>query len=327
MASKIYPFGIGNSLEASFKLPLVAEGFTSTQRGQFAALCVDLVEALLSTTPFNRTRARPEWLSVIMAFSASAGAGPRLGSVGASSTVLGSYIDTSTNRLVVDHAQLTTLLQAQVITTETGTQPLSDYFSPGGVIYGITGGLIAVITPAVSNPAAGADDHVQPAVSDQYHLVATTANGLWNQVVLRGIAATLGLADEFERADSAFAAATDTSPELANAPNVVFSDNAPVMNSDFVAWRPTMSPVEWLAPAQVHPRPSNDLPNTAVPAAPYAADKIAFWEGGAGYRRKAYRAAEDCLMRRAPGLGYLPARAEAVAFCPVCISHIRSVIG
>jgi len=155
MASKIYPFGIGNSLEASFKLLLVAEGFTSTQRGQFAALCVDLVEALLSTTPFNRTRARPEWLSVIMAFSASAGAGPRLGSVGASSTVLGSYIDTSTNRLVVDHAQLTTLLQAQVITTETGTQPLSDYFSPGGVIYGITGGLIAVITPAVSNPAAG----------------------------------------------------------------------------------------------------------------------------------------------------------------------------
>lgn len=59
MASKIYPFGIGNSLEASFKLLLVAEGFTSTQRGQFAALYADLVEALLSTTPFNRTRARP----------------------------------------------------------------------------------------------------------------------------------------------------------------------------------------------------------------------------------------------------------------------------
>lgn len=327
MASKIYPSGVGNSLDMSFKLLLVAEGFTSTQRGQFAALCSDMVDVLLATTPFNRTRTRPEWLSVIKVFSASASSGPRVGSGSVSSTALSSYVDTSTNRLVIDHAQLATLLQAQVITTATGTQPLSDFFAPGGVIYGVTGGLIAVITPAISSPAAGADDHVRSDTADKYHLVATTANGLWHQVVLRGIATTLGLADEFERADSGYAAASDTSPELANAPNIVFSDSPPVMNSDFVAWRTAMSPVDWLAPAEVHARPSNDLPNTAVPAAPYTADKIAFWEGGAGYRRKAYRAAEDCLMRRAPGLGYLPARAEAVAFCPVCSSHIRSVIG
>lgn len=175
MASKIYPFGIGNSLEASFN-----EGFTSAQRGQIAAMCADLMDALLSTTPFNRTRVRPEWLSVIKAFSASTNSGPRVGNAPGHSTVLGSYVDTASNRLVIDHAQLTTLLQAQVITTATGTQPLSDFFAPGGAIYGVTGGLIAVITPAVSSPAAGADDHVRPAAADQYHLVATTAKWRFN---------------------------------------------------------------------------------------------------------------------------------------------------
>lgn len=327
MASKIYPFGIGNSLETSFKLLLVAEGFTSAQQGQFAALCVDMVESLLSTTPFNRTRARPEWLTVIKAFSASTSSGPRVGSASGHSTVLGSSVDTATNRLVIDHARLKTLLDAQVITTAGGTRPLAEYFAPNGVYYGITGSLIAVMTPAVSNPAAGADDHVRPSVAGEYHLVATTANGLWHQVVLRGIAFALGLVDEYERAEADYAVAPAESTLLASAPNVVFSDTAPVMNSDFIAWRDAMSPVEWLSPAQVHAHPANDLPNTAVPAAPYTADRIAFWEGGAGYRRKAYRAAEDCLMRRAPGLGYLPARTEAVSFCPVCISHIRSVIG
>lgn len=327
MASKIYPFGVGAPLDSSFKLILIAEGFTEAERDQFGVLCFDMVEALLETTPFNRTRVRPEWLTVIKVFSASASSGPRIGSSSGHSTVLSSYVDTATNRLVIDHAGLAALLDAHVITTDVGSQKLADFYSSGGVFSGVTGGLVAVITPAIGSPADGADDHVQPATADQYHLVATTANGLWHQVVLRGIATALGLADEYERADAAYAAASDSSPELANAPNVVFSDTPPVLNSDFVAWQHVMSPVDWLSPAQVHAHPANDLPNTTLPAAPYADGNIAFWEGGAGFRRKAYRAAEDCLMRRAPGLGYLPARSQAVAFCPVCISHIRSAIG
>lgn len=328
MATKIFPFGVGNALISSFKLILVAEGFTLDGQDDFGRLCQSLVEALLNTTPFNTTRVRPEWLTVIKVFSASANSGPGVGNIGARSTLLGSYVDTTTNRLVVDHVLLTKLLQTQVITTTTsGTQPLSDFYTPGGIDYGVTGGLVAVITPAISSPAAGADDHVRPAAEDQYHLVATTANGLWYQVVLRGIAAALGLADEYELPSAAFAEASEDSPEILSAPNVVFSVNTPVMNSDFGRWRHVMSPVEWSAPALVHPHVANDLPDYELPVASSAAGSIEFWEGAAGYRRKAYRAAEDCLMRRAPGVGYLSARATPAFFCKVCSAHILSAIG
>ncbi|WPB83884.1 M64 family metallopeptidase [Sediminicoccus rosea] len=325
MASKIHPFGVGNALDASFKLILVAEGFTAAQRGAFSALCHDLIEAILATTPFNRTRVRPEWLTVIKVFMPSTSSGPRIAGAPGHSTLLSSFVDGATNRLAVDHGLLGAVLATQSVTTAVGEVPLAALYGAGGITYGVTGGLVAVIAPAMADPA-GADDHVRPAAGE-YHLVATTANGLWHQVVLRGIGTALGLADEYEREGAAFAAATETSPELANAPNVVFSDAPPVMNADFIAWRHVMSPVEALAPAVVQPRPAHDLPNTALPAAPYAAGRVAFWEGGAGYRRKAYRPAEDCLMRRAPGLGYLPARVGAIGFCPVCVSHLRSAIG
>jgi hypothetical protein len=325
VASKIHPYGIGNSLDASFKLILVAEGFTAAERGAFSALCHGLVEAILATTPFNRTRVRPEWLTVLKVFMPSTDPGPRLGGASGHSTLLGSFVEGATNRLVVDHAQLGAVLASQSVTTAAGLVPLAALYGAGGITYGVTGGLVAVIAPALANPA-GADDHVRPGAG-QYHLVATTANGLWHQVVLRGMGTALSLADEYERDGAAFATATNASPEFANAPNVIFSDAPPAMNADFAAWHHLMSPAETLAPAVVHPRPAHDLPNTALPAAPYAAGRIAFWEGGAGYRRKAYRPAEDCLMRRAPGLGYLPARVGAVGFCPVCVSHLRSEIG
>lgn len=326
MASKIFPFGIGNRLDQSFKLILIAEGFTAVQRGAFAALCQRMVQELLATTPFNLTRARPEWLTVIKAFAPSATSGPRIGGA-AGQTVLDSFVDPATNRLVLDHERLRTLLAAQEITTETGALTLSTVYAPSGILFGVTGGLIAVITPPITVPAAGADDHVRPTTLDEYHLVATTANGLWPQVVLRGIGTALGLADEYELPGADFAAASETSRALANAPNVVFRDTPPVMNADVPAWEHVMSPVEALAPADVRPHPPNDLPNTATPAAPVAEDRLAFFEGGGGFRLKAYRAAEDCLMRRAPGLGYLPARDGPVGFCPVCVSHIRSAIG
>src|SRR3954453_12787469 len=125
LASKIYPFGVGNTLDASFKLILIPEGFTLPQRGQFAALCHDLIEALLAATPFNRTRARPEWLTVIKVFSPSASSGPRIGGAGEHATVLGSFVDAVSNRLAIDHALLAALLNTQVITTATGTTSLA----------------------------------------------------------------------------------------------------------------------------------------------------------------------------------------------------------
>jgi hypothetical protein len=327
VANKIHPYGAGNALDQSFKLILVAEGFTAAQRGQFAALCHDLVEALLATTPFNRTRLRPEWLTVIKAFAPSAQSGPRIGAAAGHATVLGSAVDPATNRLVVDHVRLRALLTAQIITTARGTQALAELYAPGGIVFGVTGGLVAVIAPPIAMPVSGADDHVRPATPDEYHLVATTANGLWHQVVLRGIGTALGLADEYELAGPDFAVMTETSLALANAPNVIFRDRPPVMNADIADWLAVMSPVEALAPAVVHPHPPNDLPNTALPAASVTEGRIGFFEGAGGFRRKAYRAAEDCLMRRAPGLGYLPARSGPVSFCPVCIAHLRSAIG
>jgi hypothetical protein len=326
MAAKLYPFGIANAISSSFKLLLLAEGFTAGQRPHFSSLCHEFVEAMLATTPFNRTRARPEWLTVIKVFLPSVNAGPRIGPPSAHSTALGSFVDAASKRLVVDHVRLGTVLAAQTLTTASGAVRLSEIFGHSGVHYGANGALIAVVTPAIADPD-GADDHVLPALEGEYHAVATTANGLWHQVILRGIGASLGLIDEFELATPAFAQAAEDSIELANAPNVVFSDTPPAMNSDFPAWGHLMSAAEWLLPADVHPHPAGDNPNTAVPAAPYSEGRISFWEGGAGYRRKIYRSAEDCLMRRAPGRGVLPARAGAVAFCPVCRAHIQSAIG
>lgn len=327
VVTKIYPMGIGAQPEASFKLMLVAEGFKRTSRGQFASLCVEMVETLLATTPFNRTRVHPEWLSVLGIFEPSADSGPRVaGSVAGHSTLLNSAVDAATHRLDIDHSKVTALFQRQTITTSNGTRSLSDLYGFNGITYGTTGGIVAVITPPIADPA-GADDHVQPSVLGQYHLVATTANGLWPQVVLRGIGTALGLADEYERAEPDYAVAQADAVEFHNSPNVVFRESPPLRNADIAAWRHVMSATQRLSAVVVHPHAAGDLPAVQVPVAPVVDRGIAFWEGGAGFRRKAYRSAEDCLMRRAPGLGYLPARTGAVPFCPVCISHLRSTIG
>jgi hypothetical protein len=326
LASKLYPFAVGNALSSSFKLILVSEGFTAGQRNDFGGICQSFLETFLATTPFNVTRRNASWLTVIKVFVASTASGPSPGSAFNPAMALGTYIDLATNRLVVDHARLKLVLGQQTLTLESGEQTLESLYGSGGISFGVTGGLIGVITPAVATPAGGADAHVKPSLPEEYHLVATTANGLWHQVILRGIGTALGLADEYELSGPDFAAATEETELLLNSPNVVFSAVAPVMNSDFLRWQHVMSPVEWLAPSVVHGHPPNDLPVTSLPAAPYQQGGIAFWEGAAGYRRKAYRSAEDCLMRRAPGMGYLPARGQRTSFCPVCLSHIRSVI-
>lgn len=327
MVTKIYPMGAGVQPEASFKLMLVAEGFNAASRARFAALCVDMVEALLATTPFNRTRAHPEWLSVLRIFEPSADSGPRVGgSTAGHSTLLNSSVDPASHRLDIDPAMLTALLQRQQVATSNGTRLLSDLYGCNGITYGVTGGIVAVITPPIDDPA-GADSHVQPAELGQYHLVATTANGFWPQVVLRGIGTALGLMDEFERPEPECAIARDDAALFQNSPNVVFCDTPPQRNSDVAAWRHVMSAAQRLSAAVVHPHVAGDLPDTVFPAAPAVNGGFEFWEGGAGFRRKAYRSAEDCLMRRAPGLGYLPARDSPVPFCAVCISYLRSTIG
>ena len=327
VVTKIYPMGFGVQPEASFKLMLVAEGFSAPSRGQFASLCVEMVEALLSTTPFNRSRAHPEWLSVLRVFEPSSDSGPRVaGSAAGHSTLLNSSVEPATQRLDIDPAKLTTLLQRQEVSTSNGTRRLSDLYGCNGITYGLTGGIVAVITPPIDDPA-GADNHVRPAELGQYHLVATTANGLWPQVVLRGIGTALGLVDEFERPEPEYAIASTDAGVFQNSPNVVFCDAPPQRNSDVAVWRHVMSATQRLSAAIVHPHVAGDLPDSVLPAAPVVEGGFAFWEGGAGFRRKAYRSAEDCLMRRAPGLGYLPARASFVPFCAVCISHLRSTIG
>lgn len=54
------------------------------------------------------------------------------------------------------------------------------------------------------------------------------------------------------------------------------------------------------------------------PTLSFSYKTIELWEDGGGYRKKIYRAAHDCLLRRRIGDTTLPVKTKRVSLCPIC---------
>jgi hypothetical protein len=328
MLRKIFPSGVGNSIAHSFRLLLLAEGFTAAQGPAFSAACSDLIERLVLIPPFNHTRVRPHWLTVHRSFAPSANAGPASGASVPGRTRFDAAIAPATGVMSLDAAKVVAALDAEQFDDGGGLQAISSYLKKGGLPNVGAGFLVVVLLPNVATPAAGGEYEHDPA-DDEYHFVATTMNGEWVQVIARGIGMSLGLCDEYEAAGADFLEPVQSVNKAMPYPNLTYFPTNPTLNKDAVRWRGLFSRAQLNSPAVIHGKAAGaaGTPDNTINAYPVTPGTVEFWEGGGRFRTKVFRSAKDCLMRRRIGDPALPVRTQPVPFCVACRSYVKNVIG
>lgn len=327
MLKKIFPAGVGNTPQNSFKLVIVAEGYLAPESASFIGDCVDLIEALLRTTPFNLTRAHPHWLSVYSAFQPSAQRGPAIDvAATAGRTAFESSLNSGARQLTVNQTKVNAYVAAETILLGADEIPLPEFCSLGGPSSGLNGTLIALLLPPIAGQPAGGEVEGVPGAND-YHFVATSKDGLYNQVVGRGIARCLGLGDEFELAGAAFGAPAGQAAPDSGPYNLQYFQNGPPnpITGD-VKWYPLFSAIERTLVPAIHPKANPGTADITIDSPPVTVAGVQFWEGGGAYRTQIWRTAHDCLMRRRIGDSTRPVRTGAAPFCPACRFYLSNVI-
>lgn len=327
MLKKLFPTGIGNTPLDSFKLILVAEGYLAAENAAFAGDCVDLLERLLATTPFNLSRGHPHWLSVYGAFQASAQSGPAIDTPAAAGrTMFESSLNTATGVLTVNQAKVNAYVAAETVPFGVGSEALAEFCAVGERSYGLTGALIVLLLPAIAGHPNGGEAENAPGAND-YHFVATSKNGVYQQVVASALARCLGLGDEFELAGANQLSPGDEGIPVTRHFNLEYFETGPPNPiTGATKWFPLFSAVERTLVPAIHPKADPTTPDTSLDSPPATAAGVQFWEGGGGYRTKIWRTSHDCLMRRRIGDQALPVRATPVPLCPACRFHLSRVI-
>jgi len=319
---KLFPSSVGTPPMSSFKLIFLAEGYQALHQSDFKSACADFYAWLIATPPFNSTRYNPGWLTVYAGFQASTATGPApAGTTPANRTTFDSALSAA-GVLTVDSAKVVAVLDAENLQEGGIAQGLSGFLAKGHQTYGRTGALVVLLLPAAT--PAGAEMAYVPAVGE-YHFIAVTQNGLWQQVVLRAMCDVLGLGDEFELAGTDFLEPT-TAEEIALLPfNLEYFDTLPTTNGVSPGWNRLFGPGRAAAPAIVHASSGSPAPLDTNPMTP---ETVEFWEGGGGFRTKIYRTAKDCLMRRQFGNpAHLPLTSAPVPLCLACSTFLRDAIG
>lgn len=328
MIRKIFPGGVGNTPFDSFKVFLISEGYTADQKSSFIADCLEFVDLLLATSPFNLTHIRSYWLSVYSIFTASNNGGPAIDMAASTNrTAFESTFTSSTGLLSVNSSKVNDFIAAESLRLEDTLIPLSDFCVKGDLTYGTTGSLIVLLLPPIpSYPQGGEFEHTPS--EDDYHFVAVSKNGLWHQLILRSIASCLGLGDEFELAGDAYLAPGPEIPKGFIAFNLEYLDSAP---SDPITgelkWYSLFSATQRTSPVVLHPKTDPTMPDILLDDTSATPVGVEFWEGGGGFRTKMWRSAHDCLMRRRVGDSSLPVRGSPVPFCPACKHYLGYLIG
>jgi len=327
MIKKVFPGGVGNTPFDSFKIFMISEGYTADQKANFTADCLEFVELLHATTPFNLTRIRPYWLSVYSVFTPSNNNGPAIDtSASTDRTAFESSFTSSSGLLSVNQIKVNDYINAQNLHVQNTDIPLSNFCTKGDLTYGSTGSLIVLILPSISGHPQGGEFENTPGEND-YYFIAVSKDGLWHQAILRSIARCLGLGDEFEL-DGASNLAPDnqTRKELAYF-NTQYFDPAPShpITAKF-KWYFLFSANQRSLPPIVHAKADPNTIDTTLDDPPATPVGIEFWEGGGRFRTKVWRSAHDCLMRRRIGDSNLPMRQRMVPFCPACKHYLTQII-
>lgn len=327
MLTRIFPFTSASRPESCLNLVIAAEGFLAGDAAEFHRLCADFVDSLLATAPFNMTRRNSGWITIWSAFGSSTSRGAFAGiSAPAGRSVFGAAV--SGGMLILDQALFDSWAAGEQLRDHGTTRDLTEIFKPGISFSRNTGTLVLVLLPQAGG--AGVEAQNLPA-DDQFGYLATSADGLWEQFVLRALASKLGLGDEFERTGADFLEPIDVNSQiqLSNHFNLYYSDTPPLsLNQPSLPWFTLFSSIQRIAAPTVHPRSGDPaVVDNGLDAFPATSVKVEFWEGGGGYRRKVYRSSRDCLMRRKVADPALPIRTAPVPLCVACRHFISNTIG
>ena len=327
MLRKLFPAAVSNSPFNSFKLILVSEGYLATETAGFIGDCVDLIEALFNTAPFGLTRMYPGWLSIYAGFTPSGQSGPAINTPAAANrTAFESSLTTATAVLSLNQAKINAWVAGETLLADSVELPLDRFFTIGAPSSGFGGTLLVVLLPSVAGQPGGGEFESAPGPND-LHYLAVSKDGFYQQAIARGIAALLGLADEFELPGGPYLdpGAAAFAPA---AYNLEFFDSSPPSPIDSSSrWYPLSGVSERTSLTGVHAKADPTTPDVTTDPVPARQPRIEFWEGGGGYRTKVWRSARDCLMRRRFGDATLPVRSAKVSFCPACRYYISRVIG
>jgi len=325
---KLFPGGFSNSPFNSFKIVLVSESYLANETAGFIGDCVDLIEALFDTAPFGLTRMRPGWLSIYAGFTPSSQSGPAINTPAAANrTAFESSLTTATGVLSLNQSKINSWVAGETLLADSVELPLSQFFTIGEPSSGFGGTLLVVLLPSVAGQPAGGEFYSVPGPKD-VHYLAVSKDGFYQQAVARGIAAQVGLGDEFELPGTANLEPGTAGFAQTAAYNLQVFEGAPPSPIDSSSqWYALSGVSERNSTTGVHAKVDPTMPDVTIDAAPARQPRIEFWEGGGGFRTKVWRSAHDCLMRRRFGDATLPVRSAKVSFCPACRYYLRGVMG
>ena len=327
MTKKIFPFATGNSPFNSFKLVLISEGYLASESSKFASDCQEFTFRLVQTSPFNMSRSNARWLSIYTIFTASNNSGPSIDApAGTGRTAFESSVNTHLGTLTVNIVKFKAFVNVERLSVKGEAIPLSEFCAEGIPTYGNTGTLIVLLLPSGSSGTLGGELEYNPGLND-YHFVATSCDGEWQQVIFRGIAKCLGLGDEFELPGNDFLEPPLAARKYVPFFNLEYFSVPPITNDASIKWRSLLGATQRKAQPIVHAKTSNiATPDNTYNSFPMTPERIEYWEGGGGFRTHIYRTAKDCLMRRRIGDQNLPVRSQHVAFCIACRKFLEGII-
>ena len=327
MVRKIFPAGVGNSPFNSFKLFFISEGYIASQSAQFTSDCLEFLENLYTVAPFNLTRVRPHWLSVYTSFTASNNAGPAVDTAAsAERTVFESTFTSTTGLIGINQTKVNAFIDMQAIPTDSGEGRLSTFVGKGDHLHGLTGSLVVILLPSIEGHPHGGELENIPSGND-YRFVSVSKDGLWHQTILRTIASCFGLGDEYELADAEHLEPDEKAKRFVGRFNLQYFENGPPNPiSAQTQWFQLLTSKQRVLPPSIHQRMNPDEIDVSLDLLPASPVGIEFYEGGGGFRKKVWRSAHDCLMRRKIGDKQLPTRTSLVPLCAVCRKFIQNII-
>lgn len=328
MLRKIFPFDAESSFFNSFNVIFISEGFQASESALFTSLCIDFTNRLLETVPFNLTRINSNWLSIYTSFVASNNSGPLINNAAVTNrTCFESTINTITGLMTFNHTKINDYIAGESFIENDETHQLFNVMGKGYANIGYTGTLVVLLLPLTSSYPEGADFESVPN-EDNYNFIATTADGYWHQVIIRGMCKLLGLGDEYELSgDDKLAPDDDEQKELFWYPNIQYFESPPSSINSNSKWFKLFSSSKQGTAADVFPKSGNtSLPDTSIESKLVSYNEPKFYEGAGGFRTKVYRSCIDSLMRRKIGSTDLPLRKTLLSLDPISIQFLKNII-